>query len=413
MEVGRELFANFSVFRDSILEMDSVVKRVTNKSMIKDFGLFGSTSCSFKFPDIWSSSLTLPAIAMFQMALFDLLVYFGVSPDIVIGHSAGETAVLYASGAAPQAMAIELAVIRGQIFSTLETAGGTMAALSCTAEDAERLLAQQRCTNPESIVELACLNSLSAVAISGQDASIDLILSLAQREGIFGRKIRTHVPIHSSMMDACHDQYLAEVRGLFRRYPGPHLPKIRTYSTLTGNLFPGPFDPEYFWMNTRSQVLFAPAVQSIDQTSTFVEVAPHPVLSSYLSDMVSSSSTVLSSARRPKKDGTNTEHCDILELLGRLTVAGHNSVDFTLLNGSASDSKVVLPAYPFLKRPFPLYPEDASHIYHHGPINRSHLKLNRDTHPTLAEHVIRGEPIWPAAGFLEMVRHQLQIILSD
>jgi hypothetical protein len=40
---------------------------------------------------------------------------------------------------------------------------------------------------------------------------------------------------------------------------------------------------------------------------------------------------------------------------------------------------------------------------HYGPVNRSHLKLNRDTHPTLSEHVIRGEPIWPASGFLEMV----------
>ncbi|KAJ6464062.1 putative polyketide synthase [Mycena sanguinolenta] len=401
--MGRELFSTFPAFRDSVLQMDIVFQRKTNKSIIDDYGLFSSGSSPFQLPTVWPIALTLPAIAIFQIAFFDLLVYLGVCPDGLLGHSAGETAVLYASGAASKEMAVELAIIRGQIFSTLETSGGTMAALSCSLHDAEGLLARHNSTAREGIVEVACLNAPSAVAISGHELPIDAVLELAQREGIFGRKIRTRVPIHSSMMDACQDMFRAEVQDLFARYPGDHVPKISTYSTLTGSSFLGPFDAEYFWLNTRSQVLFAPTVLNLGP-STFIEIAPHPVLSSYLSEMASPTSTVLSAVRRPKAGSLVGEYHDMLQFLGKLTVAGHNCVDFTLLNSAAcAESCLRLPVYPFLKKRFPLSLDrmrDSN--LHHGPINHSRLKINCDTHPTLAEHVIRGEPIWPASGFLEM-----------
>ncbi|KAF8205835.1 acyl transferase domain-containing protein [Mycena galopus ATCC 62051] len=404
-DMGRELFRTFAVFRDSILEMDDVFARATGKSMLRDYGLFDSTPSSFEFPPIWPIALTLPSLAMFQMAFFDLLVHLGVRPDIVLGHSAGETAMLYASGAGSKAMALELAIIRGRIFSTLERSGGTMAALSCTIEEAERLLAQQMVVDPDCAVEVACINAPSAVAISGQELAIDAVLERAQQDGIFARKIRTLVPIHSSMMDACRDKYLSEMQALFVRYPGAHTPQILTYSTLTGRPFAGSFDAEYFWQNTRSQVLFAPAIQNLSEASAFIEIAPHPVLSSYLSSMVTESSTVLSTVYRPKPGKPSAEYRDTLDFLGKLTSAGHNCVDFTLLNGSlCSELTLKLPSYPFLKKRFPLYPDvvKESNDYH-GPINRSHLRLSRETHPTIAEHVIRGEPIWPAAAFVEMV----------
>ncbi|KAF7348038.1 putative polyketide synthase [Mycena sanguinolenta] len=404
--MGRQLFSTFPAFRESILEMDAVFQRKTSKSVIHDYGLFDSGSpSSFQFPSVWPISLTLPAIAMFQIAMLDLLVHLGVTPDIVLGHSAGESAVLYASGATSKAMAVELAIIRGQIFSALEVSGGTMAALSCTTQETEELIARYASIAGESIVEVACLNSPSAVAISGKERSIDGVLELAQQGGIFARKIRTHVPIHSSMMDACRDRYRESVQDLFDRYPGDHIPKICTHSTLTARPFSGPFDAEYFWSNTRSQVLFAPAIQNLAGSSTFVEIAPHPVLSPYLSDMSTSnsSSIVLSVARRPKTGSPITEHLDMLQFLGKLTSVGHNCVDFTLLNSAPySQSKIRLPPYPFLKKQFPLFPDTRDTRFHYGPINHSHLKLNCDTHPTISEHVIRGEPIWPAAGFLEM-----------
>jgi acyl transferase domain-containing protein len=52
----------------------------------------------------WSPSITSVAIAFFQIALFDLLISLGLKPNAIVGHSAGETAVLYASGAMPRSV---------------------------------------------------------------------------------------------------------------------------------------------------------------------------------------------------------------------------------------------------------------------------------------------------------------------
>lgn len=408
--MGRELFQAFPVFRSSILEMDNVYKSSTGKSIVDDFGLFGT--CSSELPELWPISLILPAIAMFQIALFDLLTSLGIQPNILVGHSAGETAVLYASGAAPKAMAVQLSILRGNTFSSMESLGGTMAALSCGPDDASKLLDEDRLLHPECVVEIACFNSPVAVAIAGEEKGIDRILGVAQARGIFGRKIRTKVPIHSSMMEVCRDQYCTGLRDLFLRFPGPHNPRIPTYSTLTGKRFSGPFDAAYFWNNTRSQVMFTDAINSVDSshTSTFVEISPHPVLSSYVTSMVHEACTVLPTIHRSKHGKSPTEHRDFLELCGRLTTAGHNCVDFTRLNGRCSSNylKVALPAYPFQKKSYPMYPATPGYVKQmaprRGPLNHKYLKLNKETHPTIAQHIIRGEPIMPAAGFLEMVR---------
>ena len=417
--VGRELFQKFPVFRQSILEMDEVFERVTGQSIIRDYGLFDASSAP-SLPEIWPIALVLPSVAIFQIALFDLLVSLGMRPDAVVGHSAGETAVLYTSGAAPKAMAVELAIIRGKSFTSIEQLGGTMAAVSCTPEVMEEMLVQYRKEHPEALVELACYNSPSAVAIAGEEEAVEAIVALADGRGFFARKIRTKVPFHSSMMEKAKAEYTAALEDLFSRYPGPHVPKVATFSTLTGTLYERGFDAEYFWSNTRAPVQFTQTMDSIRAShpnATFVEFAPHPVLSSYVVSMASETSTVLHSIQRPKRGAPSTEHVDILRLLGKVTVAGHNCVDFTVLNGrTCSDFKLTLPAYPFVKKKYPLYPDtpgvQKQMEVPRGPLNHGYLRMNKDTHPTLAEHVIRGEPIMPAAGYLEMVSY-LCSLLSD
>ena len=89
--MGRQFFRAFPAFRESILESDSIFLKVTGKSLLLDYGLFRADSVLSKdIADPWPISLVLPAIAVYQIALFDLFVAIGIKPDIVVGHSAGE-----------------------------------------------------------------------------------------------------------------------------------------------------------------------------------------------------------------------------------------------------------------------------------------------------------------------------------
>lgn len=408
--VGRQLFEKFPIFRDSILEMDKTYEALTGSSMLRDYGLFDGSGSSGKLENVWPISLILPSIAMFQIALFDLLTSFGVKPDIVIGHSAGETAMLYASGAAPRLMAFELAVIRERAFTPLEALGGGMAAISCGEEDAEEIIASVRSELPDSILEIACFNSPSAIAIAGHDIAITRALEVCQTRGVFGRKIRTSVPMHSSMMEQCREDYCRELRALFERYPGQHVPQIPTYSTLTGERLSDSIDADYFWRNTRSPVRFTQAMErlTVSPSCIFVEISPHPILVSYISYMARDASPVISTMHRVKPNMPSVDHIDLLRVCSELTASGFNEVNLTALNNRACYGfDVSLPAYPFSTKSNPLYPDTPGYAKqmepHLGPLNHRYLRINKDTHPVLAEHVIRGEPIMPAARFSEMV----------
>jgi len=91
----------YSAFRESIYDCDKAHKEYTGRSFLEETGLFVTDAPK---SSLLAKNINWPAntITFFQIALFDLFVFLGVKPDAIIGHSIGETAVLYASGAMPR-----------------------------------------------------------------------------------------------------------------------------------------------------------------------------------------------------------------------------------------------------------------------------------------------------------------------
>ncbi|KAK0486025.1 thiolase-like protein [Armillaria novae-zelandiae] len=386
--MGRELFQTFPVFRSSIEASDEIYTKATGKSLIKDYHLF-ERECSVNLPEPWPITVTLPSLVVFQIAIFDLLKDIGVNPDSV-------------SGAGTRSMTIELAVARG-----------TMAALSCGPRDAEAFLGKANALHRDVThsADIACYNSPSAVAIAGPEVIIDDVIQLARAQEISATKIRTRVPVHSSMIKDCGDLYRRLTTEVFERDSSDHKPLIPVYSTTTGGFFSDRFTPEYFWKNARQPVYFTDTISSMvkmDPSTIFIEISPHPVLSAYLTHMTSNPRTVLNSARRPRRDQASQELRTFLTMAGQLTVAGYNKVNFMKLHNIGSRSVPAPegpPVYPFQRKQFPLYIEASlcrkQTQPHRGPLNHDYLRLNKATHPSLADHIILGEAIMPAAGFLE------------
>ncbi|KAF8160216.1 hypothetical protein K438DRAFT_1776565 [Mycena galopus ATCC 62051] len=284
LEMGRQLFSDYPVFRNTILELDDTYRRIKGVSLIESTGLFSAAESqtsppSIILPDLgWPVTVTVSSIAMLQMALFDLLKSVGIVPDMMLGHSAGETAILYASGAGPKEMAMEIAIARGEAMTPTESEEVGMAMLACSAEHATKLMARIRAEN-SGVLELSCFNAPKSITVSGTAALLDKLAARAKSEGLFAQRIRTMVPGHSSFMDPIEEDYRAKMNNIFARYPGSHAPRIHVFSTCRHKLLVEKFTPSYFWDNCRNAVLFSDAMSAVVHSSPFFW--KYPVILSY------------------------------------------------------------------------------------------------------------------------------------
>ncbi|THU94298.1 hypothetical protein K435DRAFT_966925 [Dendrothele bispora CBS 962.96] len=427
INMGRQLFAHHPIFRSSILSLDSHYQSVTGHSLIARTGLFSSSPHiqPSTLPDIWPIEVTLPAIAMVQLALIDLLGDWGVRPDAVVGHSAGETTMLYACGAGGKGMALEIAIARGLAVAELEGLRGSMVAFSCDPIVADEIIDEVRATTPGGgegmILDVACFNAENAVVLAGHVELLEKAKGVAKARGIGFNQIQTKVPFHSTMMDLCKRSYIEKVEAVFDKYLGPNAAgggeckaKIPAYSTMTALPFTDDFTSDYFWDNARSPVEFLSAVNSILRdfpNATFLEISPHPVLSSYVSSIRGSTDVVFCPMRRKREYPAYGEYTQLLESIGGLAVTGScDGIDMRRLTGvERPTARVGLKfKYPFNKKELPYYSDllraklDWMSERWRGPLCSEPLYLGAATHPDLAEHVINSQSIMAAAGYLEM-----------
>ncbi|KAK0453924.1 hypothetical protein EV421DRAFT_720319 [Armillaria borealis] len=417
IDMGRELFKAYPTFRESVLRMDAIYKEVVGQSLILQTGLFSGSKKNFQREGgLWPITITLPSLAILQMALVDLLQSVGIVPDAVFGHSAGESSMLYSAGAASQEMALKLAIARGQALSLAEGVDGCMAAMSCSSAQAERFIqTAKHDLHAASILEIACFNGPDAVTISGHTSLVERTVNIARAEGVFATKLRTSVPVHSTLMEVCRDKFKDLVSPLFDTYPTAAA-SLPVYSTVTGVQQNEPFTSEYFWKNTRQPVLFsstAALVMREHPDAIYIEIGPHPVLATYLENP--RAKAVLCPLVRPRYSDPKTpsEPYTFLDCLGRLAVLGckHASVDFRQLNmHSRSPNNIPTIPYPFQRKHIPYYRgpstfstlENSARKTRRGPLGQSDMNISALTHPSLVDHVIHGEPIMPAAGYIEM-----------
>ncbi|KAK7042708.1 polyketide synthase [Favolaschia claudopus] len=424
LEMGRELFAHLPVFRRTVLELDDIYRRVQGVSLIASTGLFEHRSApGLQLPDsAWPVRYTLPAIAIVQIALVDLLNSVGIRPDMMLGHSAGETVALYASGAGPKEMAMEIAIARGEAMSLVESGNVGMAVLACNSTRASELISVILSKTGD-LPEVSCYNAPEAVTVSGTACVLDDLITLAKREGIFAQRLRTMVPVHSSFMESIHDKYLAKMEDIFARYPGSHVPKIPVYSTCRSKLLVESFTPSYFWDNCRNPVQFSNVISHLLPSSPiFVEISCHPVLSSYISSHSIADNHVMCPMRRPSaRKAPPSSHAEVetfLTTLGSLSLLGVNSLDFSGIYGS-SDFKPEFIEHPLQSRDIPppktFTPSRSPEAQRprNGPLSGSGISINKRSYPSLSEYVVNGKSVLPVTVFIELLLESGATFLWD
>ena len=131
-----------------------------------------------------------PLCTAVQIGLVDLLQFWGVSPNAVLGHSSGEIAAAYAARAISAETAIIVAFYRG-LMARKQTRSGGMAAVGIGRDVVADYLIDD--------VVIACENSPASVTISGSKTSLQAVVEKIKSEqpDVFVRTLRVEVAYHS------------------------------------------------------------------------------------------------------------------------------------------------------------------------------------------------------------------------
>ena len=129
-----------------------------------------------------------------------------------MGHSVGEIAAMYASGAFSHEKAIRTAIARSNALALLDKVDGSMAALGMSREEAQKVLDEvKKENNTDTGLWVSASNSTKAVSVSGVTKMIEDVVKKCEAQGIFARQLRVGGPYHSEMVSPRKDPFLSEV----------------------------------------------------------------------------------------------------------------------------------------------------------------------------------------------------------
>jgi len=394
--MGHQLYKTEPVFRRAVDKCDEVFKEISGWSIVKEM------LASEENSRMGETEIAQPANFVIQVGLSELWKHWGIVPDSIVGHSAGEVATAYFAGALNLQDAIKVIYHRSRVQQKT-TGQGKMVAVGLSQEQAVELITAY------DEVSIAAVNSPDAVTLAGNPEMIQCIVDQLDKEGIFAKYLRVKVPYHSHYMDPLKAEILDALQDI-----SPKDTAYPLYSTVTGRRIEGSvLTPEYWWENIRNPVLFAASMNAMleDDFDVFIEIGPHPVLASSILECkikksLSKEITILHSIKRQLN-----ERQSMLSNLASMYTLGYE------INWNELYAK-----HDFV--PFPTY-EWQKEKYWHETTAAQEERIESDTHPLLGrrldspnptwetevdcwktpflkDHKIQGNVVFPGTGYVEM-----------
>ncbi|PMD26969.1 ketoacyl-synt-domain-containing protein [Hyaloscypha hepaticicola] len=254
--MGKELIGN-RAYRQSLETSQECFDVLGCKWSIQE-ELFASDETS----RIDSPDFSQPLCTALQIALVDLLNTWGIQPKSVVGHSSGEIAAAYATGAISHHDAIKIAYFRGKYSADVNNRlGGRSGAMIAVGLSDEAVVPYLH-NVPENSVVVACINAPNNVTLSGDESSINQLLAVLTADGIFVRRLRVKTAYHSPHVIAA--DYLAAI-GTLETPSDKNASCVIMFSSVTAaSISAQELQEASYWVqNMISTVRFSEAVKAL------------------------------------------------------------------------------------------------------------------------------------------------------
>ena len=394
-DMGRSLYRDEPVFRKAVDDCDEIYKRLSGKSFLHTYNLFVPLDPTKKYnPDIVNEiQVSQPAILFLQVGLHHLMLHWGVKPDALVGHSLGEVAAAYASGAVTLEEAVTVQYYRAEQQVKLDGTG-SMAAFRVNAEEGEKLCSKYK------DLYVACNNAHESITIAGSKPVIKEIC--ADNPGN-AKELRVKCAFHTPHMDPLHDEFICSVKGKLHNGTAHKCP---WYSTVTGTRYEGQATAQYFWDNIRGRVQFLDAVRGVMQdfpNVLFLELAGAATLLSSIRSIAKGEdytpAGMVPCGQRQKDDRVST-------LRGLASLHGMSiPIDWGNVLGNC-EKWMRLPHYAWQHSTF-RYEAEGMRQRRLDLEDRTYRGLNGvvrlEQLPFLRDHVIGGKLAFPRSGYLEYI----------
>ena len=231
------------------------------------------------------------AVFVASYALAEQWSAWGVEPSAMIGHSLGEYTAACIAGVMSLEDALDLVVLRGNVFSRLPAGG--MTAVQLAEPELQRYMTTE--------LDLASVNADDLCVISGRVADLESLEQRLSSDGVEFRRVPIDVAAHSHMLDPFLEEFEAGVRRI--RFSTPTIPFV---SNVTGTWITDAeaTDPVYWTRQLRSTVRFARGLDELfaGPPPVFIEVGPGTTLGSFVRahHKYQSSISIVASTPHPK-----------------------------------------------------------------------------------------------------------------
>nr|WP_324608063.1 polyketide synthase [Streptomyces sp. NRRL S-474] len=288
--------------------------------------------------EIWPTETAQSALFAHQAALADAWRAAGLRPALLLGHSVGEYAALYAAGGLTLEDGLRLTAWRGRLMQDRCPTGGMLAVR--TDQATARRVAQA------AGAELAAVNGPRAQVLSGPPQVLKEATRLLDQEGVEWRALPVDRAFHSAGIDNALDEFRARARDVTYR-------PLRTpmVTTADGELRRAGWtaDAEYLCRQARQPVRFDLAMDAAvgQGCRDFVEIGAGRTLTGLGRHCVPDSRWL---SGQGDGDGAAEQAHGILTALGSLYRRGAD-LDWQALAGDGG--RVSLPGHPLRRRAVP------------------------------------------------------------